>query len=239
MAAGGGGSWKVAYADFVTAMMALFMVLWLTSQDQKIKEAIERAFRHPYHAFENKSAGLLPNETVQHVKASQGNFDSVSAIELMMLRQINQKLLESLSQDPLIQENDEIFELQITNEGVLLRIFDSPNTPIFEKDSVAFTEYGTWVIGGLAWVLERMDKFDVDLSGHTEQGPAGPSQSDAPWSISIDRAKAARTLLVERGLGSHRIARISGFGDTKPMAQHPPTSEANRRIEVLMRIKKT
>jgi chemotaxis protein MotB len=237
--AGGGGSWKVAYADFVTAMMALFMVLWLTSQDQKIKEAIERAFRHPYHAFENKSAGLLPNETVQHVKASQGNFDSMSAIELMMLRQMNQKLLQSLSQDPLIQENEQTFELQITDDGVLLRIFDSPSTPIFEKDSVDFTEYGSWVVGSLAWVLERMDKFDVDLSGHTEQAPDGLSTSDLPWTISIDRANAARMLLVKRGLRPHRIARISGYGDTQPMSQHPPTSEANRRIEVLMRVKKT
>lgn len=239
MAAGGGGSWKVAYADFVTAMMALFMVLWLTSQDQKIKEAIERAFRHPYHAFSDKSAGLLPNEAVQQVKASTGNFDSISAIELMMLRQMNQNLLKSLSEDPLIQQNDEVFELQITDDGVLLRILDRPNSPIFQKDSVELTQYGSWIMASLAWVLDRMNKFDIELSGHTEQGPNGPSEGDLPWALSIDRAKIARSHLLKHGLPPDRIARISGFGDSKPIDNHPPTSEANRRIEVFMRIQRT
>lgn len=239
MAAAGGGSWKVAYADFVTAMMAFFMVMWLTSQDQRIKESIEAAFvtrGMPNETEKAESGGLLPNDSVQQIKDSEGNFDSVQAIELMILRQMAQKILAALSQDPLVQENEEIFELQILSDGVMVSIFDRAKTPLFKKDSAEFTQYGNWVIGGLAWVLEQMDSFSIELAGHTVQGPNGVSGSDDVWAISVDRAKAARTLLVRRGLASERIDRISGFGDSKPMKGFPPTSEANRRIDIHLRI---
>src|SRR5271165_6571401 len=91
-----GGAWKVAYADFVTAMMALFMVLWLTSQDQRIKEAVERAFRNPFSSLTKDSVGIIPSKETQAVKSSSGNFDSSSAVELTMLRRLNQDLLKSL-----------------------------------------------------------------------------------------------------------------------------------------------
>src|SRR5580658_2676415 len=88
-----GGAWKVAYADFVTAMMALFIVLWLTSQDQRIKDAVERAFRNPFSSVTKDSVGIIPNKDTQAMKSSQGNFDSASAVELTMLRRMNQDFL--------------------------------------------------------------------------------------------------------------------------------------------------
>src|SRR5215469_14851641 len=91
-----GGAWKVAYADFVTAMMALFLVLWLTSQDEKIKEAVERSFRNPFTSVTKDSTGLIPNKDSQAVKSSTGNFDSASAVELTMLRRLAQDLSKSL-----------------------------------------------------------------------------------------------------------------------------------------------
>src|ERR1700759_1050358 len=94
-----GGAWKVAYADFVTAMMALFMVLWLTSQDQRIKEAIERAFRNPFSSVTKDSVGIIPSKETQAVRSSSGNSDSASAVELTMLRRLNQDLMKSLNSD--------------------------------------------------------------------------------------------------------------------------------------------
>src|ERR1700722_16164195 len=91
-----GGAWKVAYADFVTAMMALFIVLLLASQDQRIKEAVERAFRNPFSSVTKDSVGIIPSKETQAVRSSSGNFDSASAVELTMLRRINQDLLKSL-----------------------------------------------------------------------------------------------------------------------------------------------
>src|ERR1700753_3528580 len=91
-----GGSWKVAYADFITAMMALFLCLWLTSQDQKIKDAVERAFRNPFSSITKESTGIIPNKDAQAVKTESGNFDSASAVKLTILRRINQDLMKSL-----------------------------------------------------------------------------------------------------------------------------------------------
>src|SRR5580700_1743379 len=91
-----GGAWKVAYADFTTAMMALFIVLWLTSQDQRIKDAVARAFRNPFASITKESVGIIPNKETQAVRSQSGNFDSASVVELNMLRRLNQDLMKSL-----------------------------------------------------------------------------------------------------------------------------------------------
>src|SRR5271170_1440801 len=109
-----GGAWKVAYADFVTAMMALFMVLWLTSQDQRIKEAVERAFRNPFSSVTKESVGIIPSKEMQAVKSSSGNFDSASAVELSMLRRLNLDILKSFQSDPEKQDDNPI-KLDLTS----------------------------------------------------------------------------------------------------------------------------
>src|ERR1700754_436188 len=118
-----GGAWKVAYADFVTAMMALFMVLWLTSQDQRIKEAVERAFRNPFSSVTKDSVGIIPSKETQAVKSSSGNFDSASAVELTMLRRINQDLIKSLNTDG-DQKDEESVRLDLNPEGLSINVFD-------------------------------------------------------------------------------------------------------------------
>src|SRR5882672_420782 len=108
-----GGAWKVAYADFVTAMMALFLVLWLASQDQKIKEAVQRSFTNPFMSITKESTGIIPNKNTQSVQSKSGNFDSSSAVELAMLRRLNDDLLKALqNQDQ--EENAESVRLEMT-----------------------------------------------------------------------------------------------------------------------------
>src|SRR5271165_2769459 len=116
-----GGAWKVAYADFVTAMMALFMVLWLTSQDQRIKEAVERAFRNPFSSVTKESVGIIPSKEMQAVKSSSGNFDSASAVELNMLRRLNQDLLKSFQTNP-DEKDDSPVKLDLTSEGLSINV---------------------------------------------------------------------------------------------------------------------
>src|ERR1700710_699578 len=118
-----GGAWKVAYADFVTAMMALFMVLWLTSQDQRIKEAIERAFRNPFSSLTKDSTGIIASTNTLAVKSSSGNFDSASAVELTMLRRLNQDLLKSLNEGAEEKEESSV-KLEMTPEGLSINVFD-------------------------------------------------------------------------------------------------------------------
>ena len=81
-----GGAWKVAYADFVTAMMALFLVLWLTAQDTRIKEAVERAFKNPFSSVTKESVGIIPQPDATATRTQKGEFDSASAVQLELLR---------------------------------------------------------------------------------------------------------------------------------------------------------
>src|SRR5580704_14285186 len=94
-----GGSWKVAYADFITAMMALFLCLWLTSQDQKIKDAVERAFRNPFSSVTKESVGIIPNKDANATFQQQGHFQSVSAVEMETMRHLSDDLSRLLKQD--------------------------------------------------------------------------------------------------------------------------------------------
>ena len=132
-----GGAWKVAYADFVTAMMALFLVLWLVSQDQKIKEAVQRSFRNPFASLTKESTGILPNKDVQAVSAKEGNFDSASVVELNMLRKLSQDLINTLQSNPENPEENPL-DVEVTPEGLRISVFDRGQKPVFEPDSAQF-----------------------------------------------------------------------------------------------------
>ena len=238
MAAGGGGSWKVAYADFTTAMMALFMVLWLTSQDQKIKEAIERSFKQPFHSFDNKSSGLMPNESVQQVKGS-GNFSSVAAVELLMLRKMNGDLLKTLEEDPTINAHKETFELKLTPDGVRLTIFNRPKKPIFQQDSAEFTPAGAMLIGNLAYTVDKYPNFGLEIEGHTNVVLDEKGKPTDSWKLSVDRAYVTRSEFVRLKVPRGNITKVSGFGDSKPLENYSPESEFQNRVDIMIRVLKS
>lgn len=230
-----GGSWKVAYADFVTAMMALFMVLWLSSQDQKIKEAIARSFSNPFNTLTKQSTGIIPNKEMQAVKSSQGNFDSASAVELNMLRRLNEDLLASLQKHPDL-EQDETVRLEMNNEGLRISIFDRNRKPVFDQDSARFTEYGRWVFSTLAWQVARYPSFRVELEGHTERGFKAVREDYGAWELTTERANTARRSLLEHGVKVAQIRKVSGFGDTQPLPRYEPEDEINRRVSLMLRV---
>ena len=228
-----GGAWKVAYADFVTAMMALFLVLWLTSQDEKIKEAVERSFKNPFSSLTKDSTGLIPSEdTVQAVQSQRGSFDSASAVELNMLRRISQDLMKAFQQEP----EESPVKIEMTPEGVRINIFDRARKPIFQQDSAEFTEYGKWVFTTLAWQVSRYPNFfQVEVEGHTEAGhePADPDYGN--WEITTDRANTARRLLEDHGMKPSQVRKVTGYADTQPMPGVDMTDERNRRVALLLR----
>lgn len=230
-----GGAWKVAYADFVTAMMALFLVLWLTAQDAKIKEAVERAFRHPFASVTPGNTGLIPNKETQAVKADTGNFDSASAIELNMLRKLNDDLLRSLKSHE--DEPDETVRLELTPEGLRISIFDRARRPIFRPDSTEFTPYGDWVFSTLAWQVARYPNFSVELEGHTERGHQPLRPDYGSWELSADRANAARRKLLDHGVLTSQIRKVAGFADTHPVPEYPAEDEINRRVTLLLKVR--
>ena len=234
---GGGGAWKVAYADFVTAMMALFLVLWLVSQDQKIKEAVQRSFTHPFATVTKESTGIIPNKNVQAVNSRNGNFDSASAVELAMLRRLNEDLLKSLEKSPENEDVTESVRLDMTPDGLRISIFDRSRRPIFKPQTFEFTPYGDWVVSTIAWQIALYKSFTVELEGHTESGhvPVRPDYGD--WEISSDRATATRRKLIGNGVSTGQIRKVAGYGDTIPMPETQPEDESNRRITIMLKIR--
>jgi chemotaxis protein MotB len=233
----GGGSWKVAYADFVTAMMALFLVLWLTSQDSQIKEAVERSFRHPFISLTRDSTGLIPNQDPHAVRSDEGNFDSASVIELVILRKLADDLMKTLESNP-EDMDDTPFKVELTPDGLRITLFDRARRPIFEPDSQVFTPYGDWLVSTLAWEVARYARmFTVELEGHTEHGRTPLSRDYGDWEISADRANSARRKLLEHGVVPAQVRKVAGYADTMPMPGYLPGDETNRRIAVLLKIR--
>jgi len=230
-----GGAWKVAYADFVTAMMALFIVLWLSSQDQRIKEAVERAFRNPFSSVTKESTGIMPSKDVQAVKSTTGNFDSASAIELNFLRRLNQDFMKTLQTEAQEQE-DENIKLEMTPDGIRINVFDRAKKPVFEPQSTQLTPYGDWVFSTLAWEVSRSTNFTVELEGHTESGNPPLSKDYGDWEISSDRANAVRRKFIASGVSDSQIRKVAGFGHTAPMPDHFPDDAVNRRVTVLLNL---
>lgn len=231
-----GGSWKVAYADFVTAMMALFLCLWLTAQDTKIKDAVERAFRNPFSSVTKESVGIIPNKDASASYKQAGNFQSVSAVEMETMRHVS----EDLSR--LLQQQDEVensVQIDVTSDGLRINIFDRSHKPIFEPDSDVFTQYGSWVFSTLAWEISRYKTFKIELEGHTETNTQPGREGHSKWELSTDRANAARRKVVQSGVDDPQICKISGFADTVPMPGYPPDAEINRRVTVLLKLKES
>ncbi len=231
-----GGAWKVAYADFTTAMMALFLCLWLTSQDTKIKEAVERAFRNPFSAVTKESTGIIPNQgkDASATYQQQGNFQSVSAVEMETMRRVSDDLAKILQQQ---EEMDKSIQIDVTGDGLRINVFDRSQKPVFEPNTDTFTKYGAWVFSTLAWEIARYRAFRVELEGHTEQRAQAGRETNTKWELSTERANAARRKLVQDGVQDAQIFKVSGYADTAPMPAIPPTAEANRRVTVMLKLK--
>jgi chemotaxis protein MotB len=228
-----GGSWKVAYADFVTAMMALFLCLWLTSQDQKIKDAVERAFRNPFSSVTKESVGIIPNKDASATSKQAGRFQSVSAVEMETMRRLSDDLQKLLKQQDSEQTS---VKIDLTPEGLCINIFDRGSKPIFTKNSDVFTEYGGWVFNTLAWEISRYSTFRLEIQGHTETGAETGLENHGKWELSADRANAARRKLVQNGVADFQVCKVSGYADVAPMPDYPPNDEINRRVTVLLKL---
>ena len=235
MGGGGGGSWKVAYADFVTAMMALFLVLWLVSQDSKVKDAVSRTFRNPFSATDKKSTGIFDSKTEDDKSYSRGNFSANAPIELGLLRRISQDMLKTLASNPEMLR-EEPMRMELLNDGIRLSLFDRHQKPLFDPGSTELSKYGEWVFKTLAWQITRFtNHFTLEIEGHTEFNyRPNPGDPDA-WDLSTDRAQAARKLLMDQDVKSSQIRRVSGYAASLPLQGVSTNDPRNRRVAVILR----
>src|SRR5690349_1696001 len=146
---------------------------------------------------------------------------------------ISEDLAKILQQQ---DETEKSVQLDLTSDGLRINVFDRSNKPIFEPDSDVFTSYGAWVFSTLAWEISRYTSFKIELQGHTESHVEG-SEAHNKWDLSTERANAARRKLVQNGVAAAQLFKVSGYADTAPMPEFPSTSEVNRRVTVLLRLK--
>ena len=234
MAAGGGGAWKVAYADFVTAMMALFMVLWILGQDEEVSGSVEEFFKNPWKAALSDSTGIIPVENADVVSSRKANFENPSMVELEAVKRVNEDLIRTFIQNNEFREHRSL-DVQMTPDGVLINFLDNPSEPVFEKDSPDFTEYGAWIFNTIAWEIARYPTTQIELEGHTEEGFQKIRKDYGSWEISVDRANSARRRLLSHGVKPSQIIKVAGFGGSKPLKDRNSVDPSNRRVTVMLR----
>jgi chemotaxis protein MotB len=222
-----GGGWKVAYADFVTSMMALFLVLWLVGSDTETKLAVQRYFRGEItqqgRNGTQEYAKPEPFENQIHDKVSK------DLIEQQSMKRELEKLREQLNNSS--QDGDDLIRYEFIADGVRITVIDSNNKPFFEPGTAKLTFYGEWVLKTTAWYLDRYP-FTLEVEGHTQKGAeqtgAGPSES---WDLSTSRA-----VLQDAGLQPDRFWRVIGYSDRVPLEGVKPEAEENRRITIVARL---
>ena len=227
-----GGAWKVAYADFVTAMMALFMVLWISSQDQKILIATSKYFQNPFHSPMTANSGVMPFNSNKSTQASgkddgtEKEIERNKKIQLTFLNSVAADFYRLLHLDENL--NEKPIDVQVTTDGLRVTLFDRAKRPLFVGDTFEFTEWGRFIMQSLAWTIDRHN-FRVTIDGHTRRGVA-VNEDYTGWELSADRANSARRSLVHYAVEVSRIERVTGYADTKTLADEKPEAEANQRI---------
>jgi chemotaxis protein MotB len=230
-----GGAWKVAYADFVTAMMALFMVLWICAQDKKILLATARYFQNPFNSPLEKSTGVMEFNANSPSKGKGQNDQSSDQSSQTDPRTIDLQFLNSIAKDfyrllNLTEDlNDKPIDIQVTSDGMRITLFDRARKPLFKDNTADFTEWGSYLMQSLAWLIDR-HKFRVVIEGHTRSGLSFSTPDYSMWELSTDRANASRRALTHYAVDPKLIDRVGGYGDTRPVPGSEPTEEGNQRV---------
>ncbi len=233
-----GGAWKVAYADFVTAMMAFFLVMWIVGQSKQTKEAIAGYFRDPV-AFENKTgagSGVLPGADSglqgggRPVPAPPTDVKSATAT----LERAAEHLREALSHAPEFAALKDRIEIQVTNEGLRIELLEAPNDGFFASGSAAIKPDTVLILTIIAQELGKLTN-QVAVEGHTDQRPYTAGQQYSNWELSSDRANAARRVLEEAGLNKGQVTEVRGFASTHLRVPSDPLAPQNRRISIVVR----
>ena len=236
MAAGGGGSWKVAYADFVTAMMALFMVLWILNQDQEVKGSVESYFQNPWRSPLSDSTGIIPIKNADVVTSQKANFEAPAVVELNNVRRVNDDLIKTFIQNPEYRENRSL-AIESTPDGLLINFLDRPDQQIFETGTNAakFTAYGSWVFQTVAWEVARYTNTIIELEGHTQRD-FKPMRGDyTGWEVSSDRANTARRMLRDNGVNEQQIIKVAGLAGGKSLKDLKQEDQRNNRVTIMIR----
>lgn len=228
-----GGAWKVAYADFVTAMMALFIVLWIVGQSKQVKQYIANYFKDPGAFFENTKGGGMFQGT--SVLSTTQVVDENLQRETKRLEEMAKGIVNSVKEDSTLKKLLNQMAMEFTEEGLRIHLFDSVENAFFD---VGTSRLKPEAVGILMMIAKEAGTLPnrVVLEGHTDARPYSSISGYTNFELSADRANAARRLLATNGLGANQISEVRGFADTKLRDRNRPFDESNRRISILIKL---
>lgn len=230
-----GGAWKVAYADFVTAMMAFFLVMWIMAQSKEVRQGVAGYFRDP-GAFETaRGGGVLDGGRQARVDESEEHTEAASiAAERQVLEKaadrIRQELLQS---DNLAALRDQI-EFKLTAEGLRVDLVDRTRSSFFDSGRSRLRGEANVILGVIAREIGRLQN-DVVVEGHTDSAPYGAEANYGNWELSADRANAARRVMEVGGMSRGQVQAVRGFADTQLHVADAPLDPRNRRVSIVVR----
>lgn len=235
-----GGSWKVAYADFVTAMMAFFMVMWIMGLSQDVKTQIQGYFNDPIGFVKNapKSKSIFTVKGMPTPKpgpSRKGQFDSMT-IDQDKVRYLSQQVKKAITGAPDLREILKQVKVSANDEGLLIELRESADAVFFESGKAVLTPRAESIIRAIGPVLGRSGRKLV-IEGHTDAKPYG-GMSYTNWDLSTDRAKSMLHALITNGVQDTQIMGIRGCGSTQLIKPSDPYGVANRRVNILLPYKK-
>lgn len=258
-----GGAWKIAYADFVTAMMAFFLLMWLLgTTDEVTKKGISEYFQNPYAVSLNGGEGVGDRTAIiqgggtdltakdagqvhqgEEIPPSEPKPEDAEKIaeqqEKIHLEELKSKIESMLKANSELAEYRDQIKMQVTPEGLKIQIVDAKNRPMFKLASSRIEDYAQMILHKLALVINELPN-KVSVNGHTDALPF-PSNSSgySNWELSGDRANVARHELTLGGLAEDKVLRIVGLASSIPYIADKPNDPMNRRISIIVMNKKT
>lgn len=216
-----GGAWKVAYADFVTAMMALFIVLWLlSSSSPKVQQAVGGYFRDPSGNAKLTGTGLT----------GTGENLILNKQDMGKLKEELQKSIQKMVDLDKLKKN---VEMTVTAEGLRIELLESDKGTFFDSGSSALNKSGQEMLALLAAELGKLPNH-VSLEGHTDSTPYTGKASYSNWELSSDRANAARRLMQQSGLRDDQVSQVRGFADQRLRNPKDALDPSNRRVSIIV-----
>ncbi|RJG01210.1 flagellar motor protein MotB [Noviherbaspirillum sedimenti] len=257
-----GGAWKIAYADFVTAMMAFFLLMWLLGSTSKGDlQGIANYFQTPLRVAMGGGSGSGDSSHViqgggkdltrkdGQVKANDApgekkTYNIKAATELLekvegeRLRSLKKKIEEVIASNPVLRQYKNQLLLDITSEGLRIQIVDEQNRPMFALAKAELQPYTRDILHEIGMALNEVPN-KVSLSGHTDATPYSKGEKGySNWELSADRANASRRELIAGGMDETKVLRVVGLSSVLLFDKENPTSPSNRRISIVVMNKK-
>jgi chemotaxis protein MotB len=229
-----GGAWKVAYADFVTAMMAFFLVMWLVGQSPNVKAAVAGYFRDPGVFETTRSSGVLPGgaEGLKDDAVSKPIPDDVKSAQAV-LEQAAAHLREALAKVPSLKALEDRIEITVTAEGLRIELLETAKNSFFAVGSSDLLPETVQILAVISQELGKLGN-PVALEGHTDSRGYADSKGYGNWELSTDRANAARRAMERFGLRAGQINGVRGYANTRLRTPDSPLDARNRRISIVV-----